>query len=51
MKETLLAYAFLLCSEFIVDSEYRKYIDDLFMKNTDDDLLLELEWHIYDLQK
>ncbi|MCL2399338.1 MAG: hypothetical protein FWC91_06300 [Defluviitaleaceae bacterium] len=50
MKETLLVYAFLFDSAFIVDSEYREFLDEFFLKDSSDALLLELEWYISDLQ-
>ena len=51
MKETLLVYTILLDSDLTTISEYKDHLDELFLKNSDDDLLLELEWSITDFNK
>lgn len=42
--EELLAYALLLYKGFPLEDEYQKRLDDLFIKNPTDDVLLELEF-------
>lgn len=51
MVEELLAYALLWDVEIISDSEYNEYVDLLFLKNPNDDLLLKLEWNSSDKEK
>lgn len=50
MAEILLSYAILLYVELMADVEYKEYLDALFLKNPDNDLLLELEWRTSDIE-
>jgi len=51
MKETLLVYTILLELNLTTIFEYKDHLDELFFNNSDDDLLLELEWSTTDLDK
>ena len=51
MKNELLVYALLLDVGLVSCSEYSEYLDALFIKMPDNDLLLELEWCSSDMQK
>lgn len=42
--EELLVYALLLYEELVTENEYSKRLDELFLKNPEDDDLLYLEW-------
>ena len=43
--EELLVYAILFCEGIIVTEDlYQKRLDELFLKNLDDEMLLDLEW-------
>ncbi|MDE7178130.1 MAG: hypothetical protein K2O59_09960 [Lachnospiraceae bacterium] len=42
--EELLVYAILLYEELVTEDEYSKRLDELFLKNPEDDDLLHLEW-------
>ena len=45
IMEELLAYAFLYCEDIIVTEDlYQKRLDELFLKNLDNEMLLDLEW-------
>ena len=45
IMEELLAYAILFCEGIIVTEDlYQKRLDELFLKNLDDEMLLDLEW-------
>ncbi|WP_143317738.1 hypothetical protein [Clostridium sp. HBUAS56017] len=50
MIEVLLSYAILLHLELVSDAEYNEYLDELFLKHPDNDLLLELEWGTLDME-
>ena len=43
--EELLVYAMLYCEGFEVESLYQSKLDELFLENSEDELLLELENH------
>jgi hypothetical protein len=51
MLEELFAYSLLLDVGFVSYSEYSEYLDGLFLKSSDEDFLLELEWCFSDIQK
>lgn len=42
--EELLVYAILLYEELVTENEYSKQLDELFLKNPENDDLLYLEW-------
>ncbi|MBD5393729.1 MAG: hypothetical protein HDR71_05555 [Lachnospiraceae bacterium] len=42
--EELLVYAILLYEELVTENEYSKRLDELFLKNPENDDLLYLEW-------
>ncbi|EES50203.1 hypothetical protein NE172_14735 [Clostridium botulinum] len=50
MAEILLLYSILLYVGLMSDAEYKEYLDALFLKNPDNDLLLELEWKTSDIE-
>ena len=50
MVEKLLSYAILLYVGLVSDAEYKENLDTHFLKNPDNDLLLELEWRTLDIQ-
>jgi len=51
MRETLLAYIILIDLNLTTITDYRDHLDELFMNNPDDDILLELEWSISNFDK
>lgn len=50
MIEALYVYTLLLQVDLLKQDEYDHCLDVLFLKNTDNDLLLELEWSASDLK-
>ena len=51
MFEILLSYAILLEVGLISDTEYKEYLNELFLQHSDNDLLLELEWESFDREQ
>ena len=42
--EELLVFAILLYEKLVTENEYRKFLDELFLNNPENDDLLYLEW-------
>lgn len=51
MLESLLAHIILAETCMITDTEYSEHLHELFLKPTNNDLLLELEWCFQDIGK
>lgn len=51
MIETLLVYSALAYVGLVPKQKYSDYLDDEFLKNPDNELLFELEWHSSDIIK
>ncbi|MBT7121859.1 MAG: hypothetical protein HN948_02490 [Clostridia bacterium] len=50
MIETLLAYARLLEFNILTLEKYNEYLNDIFLENPDNDLLLDLQWCSSDIK-
>ncbi len=49
--EKLLAYAILLHNDFEIDEEYQNLLDNMFINNPKDDILLDLEFLASDIHQ